>query len=309
MAVIGIAGWVSLGGAALGAAGSGDSESTGKKEPWAPAQPYILDNLKDTAKLKDYYQKNPFNQQQQTSYQNLFGDLDNFRQNTAPGLMDFANRSMTNSYQRQPVGNPGDGAGYTRGQGLLQAGQQQQQPQGLLQAGQSPTSNHGGGSWRDTEKQYQTDQFSEPVSRPGNGFAPQQGQQPRQQPQNGDVSPDWVHGPQQGQQTRQPGPFSVYQGPQQQPQEESSAQWMSGPFGMPIPTGAAFTSLTGPKMQQYASPSYGLIDWNAQNPFTNGAMPGKEVAPVAKEPSQQSDYDEMGRRRDPSSGQYFFEGG
>lgn len=187
---------ISLGATLLGGLfGGDDSQTEAKREPWAPAQPYILDQLKSGKKLQDYYQQNPFNPQQQTSYQNLYGDLDNFRQNVAPGLMDFANNAMTSSYQRRPVGNPGDGAGYTRGQ------QPQQQPQGLLQTGQ-------------------------------------------QQPQ--------------------PGPFSTYQGPQQ-------------PAGQ----------------QQYARPSYGLIDFQAQNPFTNGAIP-------AAAPAQQPLMDEEGR--------YFFDG-
>ena len=105
-------------GGLLGGQDSTQSATT-KQAPWEPAQPYILDNLKDTAALKDYYKQNPFNQQQQTSYQNLFGDLDNFRQNTAPGLMNFANNAMTSNYQRQRGGAPGSGAGYG---GLLQPG-------------------------------------------------------------------------------------------------------------------------------------------------------------------------------------------
>lgn len=114
MAVIGISGLISAGGALLGAMSSGGSSSgqSARSEPYAPAQPYIIDNLKDTAALKNYYKQNPFNPQEQASYQNIFGDLDNFRKNMAPGLMDFANNAMGSSYQRQRGGAPGGGGGY-----------------------------------------------------------------------------------------------------------------------------------------------------------------------------------------------------
>lgn len=109
-----------------GLLGGKDGNTESKKEPWGPAQPYILDNLKSGKQLQDFYQQNPFNQQQKTSYQNTFGDLDNFRKNVAPGLMDFANNAMTSTYQRQRGGEAGDGAGYggpVRQGGLLQSGQ------------------------------------------------------------------------------------------------------------------------------------------------------------------------------------------
>ena len=117
-----------MGGDEEGGGGGGQQQSTARtSEPWAPAQPYILDNLKDTKKLQDFYRKTPFNPQQQTSYQNLFGDLDNFRQNMAPGLMNFANRAMTSNYQRQRGGAPGSGGGYggpVQPGGLMQSDQQ-----------------------------------------------------------------------------------------------------------------------------------------------------------------------------------------
>lgn len=112
--------WGMIGSAAVGAVGSGllgGSGSSGnvgsKVEPWAPAQPYILDQLKNNQTLQDFYKQKPFNQQQQTSYQNTFNDLDQFRSQTVPGLMDFANGAMTNNYQRQRGGAPGSMAGYS----------------------------------------------------------------------------------------------------------------------------------------------------------------------------------------------------
>lgn len=85
---------------------------TQTNSPWAPAQPYMLRGMEDTEKLRNYYQKNPFNQQQIESYSNLFNDNNNFRSNIAPGLMNFANSGMTGQYQRATGGRPGSGAGY-----------------------------------------------------------------------------------------------------------------------------------------------------------------------------------------------------
>lgn len=107
--------WTSLIGPVIGAAAGGGSEdttTTSTSTPWAPAQPYMLRNLEDTEKLGNFYKKNPFNQQQIDSYSNLFGDIGNFRNNIAPGLMDFANNGMNSNYQRARVDRPGGVAGY-----------------------------------------------------------------------------------------------------------------------------------------------------------------------------------------------------
>jgi len=110
-----------------GAANKGGQQATTeqKREPWDKAQPYILDNLKKGQELQRFYEQNPFNQQQIEGYSNLFNDTNNFRNNTMPGLMDFANRGMTSTYQRQTGGAPGSGGGYggaVRPGGLLQSG-------------------------------------------------------------------------------------------------------------------------------------------------------------------------------------------
>lgn len=96
-------------GGLLGFAGSGNTTTgaTQSRDPWAPAQPFILKNLQNESDLQGYYQKTPFNQQQQQGYSNLFGDIGNFRDNVAPGLMDFANKGMTGGYQRQRGSVPG----------------------------------------------------------------------------------------------------------------------------------------------------------------------------------------------------------
>ena len=99
----------SLLGGLFGAGASGDTKTgaTQSRDPWAPAQPFILKNLQNESDLQGYYQKTPFNQQQQQGYSNLFGDIGNFRDNVAPGLMDFANKGMATSYQRQRGSAPG----------------------------------------------------------------------------------------------------------------------------------------------------------------------------------------------------------
>lgn len=101
-------------GGLLGAAGGGSSttQATQSRDPWGPAQPYILGNLQKEASLQDYYAKTPFNAQQQQGYSNLFGDNQNFRDNIAPGLMNFANQGMTQGYQRATGGPVGSGGGY-----------------------------------------------------------------------------------------------------------------------------------------------------------------------------------------------------
>ena len=123
-----------IAGGLLGFLGNRDSgkanETTTTRDPWAAAQPYMLKNLQNEADLQGYYQKTPFNAQQQQGYSNLFGDIGNFRDNVAPGLMEFANRGMTSSYQRQRGGAPGSGGGYG---GAVQPG-------GMGQSGQVPFS-------------------------------------------------------------------------------------------------------------------------------------------------------------------------
>lgn len=113
-------------GGLLGSKNKG-STATEKREPWAPAQPYLIENLATNKKLQDHYAQNPFNAQQQQGYENVFGDQNNFRQNIAPGMMDFANGMMSSKYERPRVSRPGGAAGYT---GLLSqpAAQPAQQP-------------------------------------------------------------------------------------------------------------------------------------------------------------------------------------
>ena len=103
---------ISIGMTLLGGLLGGQSSSTNQstsREPWAPAQPWLRNNIVQGQKLQDYYEKNPFNKQQQTGYNNLFNDTDYFRSSVAPGMMDFANSMMGSNYQRSKgtVGSAG----------------------------------------------------------------------------------------------------------------------------------------------------------------------------------------------------------
>jgi len=113
-------------GAVVGGLMSDDSEQsqTASKEPWKDAAPWLRENLRTGQGLQGYYQQNPFNPQQQTAYQNTFGDIDAFRNQMAPGLMGFANKLMGSSYQRggSTAGANGAVGGGGMG-GLLSSGQ------------------------------------------------------------------------------------------------------------------------------------------------------------------------------------------
>jgi len=112
----------------------GEQQST-SKEPWSAAAPWLRENIAQGQNLQAYYQQNPWNSLQQTGYQNIYGDLDNFRNSIAPGMMDFANRLMGTNYSRggatmqnKPQAMPRSGAQSGNGgmlSGLLSgAGQQ-----------------------------------------------------------------------------------------------------------------------------------------------------------------------------------------
>lgn len=101
-----------VGGSLLGGAlGGQDSTQTSSRDPWGPSQEWLKSNLETGKNLQEFYQQNPFNQQQKTSYQNLFNGIDGFNQ-SMPGLLNFANNAMGSTYQRQRGGAPGSGAGY-----------------------------------------------------------------------------------------------------------------------------------------------------------------------------------------------------
>src|SRR5574340_374487 len=77
----------------------GGGGQTASKEPWAVAAPWLKDIVGTGQELQNAYLQNPFNTVQQTGMQNTLSDIDAFRSQMAPGLMDFANRLMGSNYQ------------------------------------------------------------------------------------------------------------------------------------------------------------------------------------------------------------------
>lgn len=88
----------------------GGGQQTATKDPWGPAQKPLINSLTTGTALENYYQRNPFNPLQQAGYQNLYADLDNFRNVMAPQAMAFNNRMMNTNYQRKPAGTELGGA-------------------------------------------------------------------------------------------------------------------------------------------------------------------------------------------------------
>ena len=115
----------SVAGAAVGGLMGGDGgggSQTASKTPWDPAIKPLTNSLNTGQDLERYYQRNPFNRLQQQGYQNLFTDLDSFRNQIAPGMMQFANQMMQSDYKRGPRNSQmesmqGGGGGYGGGMG------------------------------------------------------------------------------------------------------------------------------------------------------------------------------------------------
>ena len=97
---------------------------TQTNDPWGPAQPWMQNNIAYGQELQKHYQDNPFNEIQQAGYKGLLGNLDNFSNNTAPGLLNWVSQNMQGGYQRQNAAAPGQ-VGY--GQRVAQPAQQPEQ--------------------------------------------------------------------------------------------------------------------------------------------------------------------------------------
>lgn len=110
----------------------GGGQQTASKDPWGPAQIPLINSLDTGRGLEAYYQQNPFNPIQQTGYQNLVSDLDNFRNVMAPQAMAFNNRMMNTNYQRKPAGTELGGA-FTPINASQFLPPEQRQPQGGMQ--------------------------------------------------------------------------------------------------------------------------------------------------------------------------------
>ena len=105
-ALIPIAGSV-IGGLMSKKSGGGGQTQTASKEPWSAVQPWLMDQISQGQSLQKQYTEQPFSPLQQQAYSNLFNDLDNFRNNVAPGLLSWAGNNMQGGYQRQNASTPG----------------------------------------------------------------------------------------------------------------------------------------------------------------------------------------------------------
>lgn len=91
----------SLLGAIAGAADGGDKQQTSSRDPWAPAQPFLKQQLDQGQALATQYQQQPFSASQQTAYGNLGGLLDTINKNAGGLLGGFnAAASGANNYDR-----------------------------------------------------------------------------------------------------------------------------------------------------------------------------------------------------------------
>ena len=136
----------SVAGAAVGGlmGGGGGGGGEVNKAPWDPAIKPLQNSLTTGTALENYYQQNPFNPLQQAGYQNLYADLDNFRNVMAPQAMAFNNRMMNTNYQRKPAGTELGGA-FTPINASQFLPPEQRQPQGGMGGGLAGVMNGLGG--------------------------------------------------------------------------------------------------------------------------------------------------------------------
>lgn len=81
-------------GAGLGAlAGTQSQTQSSNRDPWGPAQQYLRDNLATNARMQDYYQANPFSDQQKQAYQHQANVLANNNANM-PNFNQMASNFM-----------------------------------------------------------------------------------------------------------------------------------------------------------------------------------------------------------------------
>lgn len=104
-----------IAGSVVGGLMSDGEQQTATKEPWSAAAPWLRQQLEQGQNLQAYYQQNPWNNLQQTAYQNTFSDIDQFRNSIAPGLMGFANKLMGQNYSRGGTPQRAQGVGLMSG--------------------------------------------------------------------------------------------------------------------------------------------------------------------------------------------------
>jgi hypothetical protein len=94
-----------------GLLGGDDAQASASREPWAPAQPWLKDQIARGQELQRFYEQNPFSPQSMTAYQNIFSDLDSMRTGLIPNIMGLSSNIMQGGYQVPQLSRPGT-AGY-----------------------------------------------------------------------------------------------------------------------------------------------------------------------------------------------------
>ena len=104
------AAWVSAGVGALGllagsrgGGGGGTQTTTADKSPWAPAAPWMQQNIDRGQQLQKFYQDNPFSNTQKQAYGNQFALNDSYNQ-MMPQLMAGMNQPGFN--RSNPTARP-----------------------------------------------------------------------------------------------------------------------------------------------------------------------------------------------------------
>ena len=86
---------------ALGAAASGDTKTSQSKDPWGPAQPYLLQNLAQNQAMSDFTTK-PVQPGTKNAYQGLLNTVAPFAGWWAMGLLSNAANFMNSNHGVMP---------------------------------------------------------------------------------------------------------------------------------------------------------------------------------------------------------------
>lgn len=279
----------SVAGAAVGGMMSGGGGGGGgevNKAPWDPAIKPLQNSITTGTALENYYQQNPFNPLQQAGYQNLYADLDNFRNVMAPQAMAFNNRMMNTNYQRKPAGTELGGA-FTPINASQFLPPEQRQPQGGMGGGMGSGISMGGGMPGMPGAMSQGGGLAGVM----NGLGGMQGLGSMGSAASmlagqggGEMGYNKPMLLSDSGRTKDGTPEAG----QNKPMQVTNAGLLSGgePFGM---------SVLAPN-----SMSYGLLNWRELNPFTatNGIPKAPPVDPNAKTPEQIAMEEAVQRERD-----------
>lgn len=247
-------------GGIFGDKGGGQQQSQ-TQEPWGPTKQPLTDLINQGQQLNQYYQQNPFNPMQQTGYQNLFGDLDQFRNQIAPGLMGMANRMMGANYQRAPAGT--------------ELGAANPYPPGTFSTRPMLASN---------------------ANMPSGLLGGAMGAASRMQPMNRDQG--WQGSVPQQAGSAPSGALAGAMGQSQGMQATNPNQNWLLPTGAASNNPAALQQALGAVFGVNPGQSYGPVIWNGEggiNPYTNGGIKPLPVAKPASDDKANKDYEDFWR--------------